>query len=188
MIDFSSNCNVKDLKYNCFWCRNPFDSTPVGCPIKFVPNTVVKTYVSEINKDTYMIRENTLKDVSRFPSDEGGCGTLSFTPNAIYITDGVFCSLPCAMAFAIDNKHNSLYDKSSMLLNRIYNDIMADRGGSIVRAKCAPAPHWRLLVEYGGDMTIKQFRDSFGKAEYDYHGILSQMQAIASLFERKLKF
>jgi hypothetical protein len=54
-----------------------------------------------------------------------------------------------------------------------------------------PAPHWRLLVDYGGNLTINQFRDNFSKTQYEYRGILRNQdifKPIGTLFEEKINF
>ena len=53
-----------------------------------------------------------------------------------------------------------------------------------------PAAHWRLLKEYGGYMTITEFRENFNKASYEYHGITKKelFKPLAMLFEEKIKF
>ena len=55
MIDHTRGDNIYTSRYNCFWCRNPFDSLPLGCPIKFVPKTIIKNYISVINSNSYVI-------------------------------------------------------------------------------------------------------------------------------------
>ena len=54
MIDFTSNKSVNLLRYHCFWCRHPFESQPIGCPIKYISTQATKKYYSYISKDTYM--------------------------------------------------------------------------------------------------------------------------------------
>ena len=49
MIDFESKMNVNLLRYNCFWCKHPFNSRPIGCPVKYVSSQAVKTYHSHIS-------------------------------------------------------------------------------------------------------------------------------------------
>ena len=57
IIDYNK---IKDnsIHYNCFWCRNPFETLPLGCPIKYITNSCVKGYISEISKEYYKIKEN----------------------------------------------------------------------------------------------------------------------------------
>ena len=57
MIDFVSKKDVNLLRYNCFWCRHPVDTKPIGCPTKYISNQAVKKYHSHISKDTYTIKE-----------------------------------------------------------------------------------------------------------------------------------
>ena len=65
------------------------------------------------------------------------------------------------MAYITENKYNSLYNMSEMLLLKMYNDINPSTIPYI-----EDAPHWRKLQHYGGDLNIDQFRSSFNKIEY----------------------
>jgi hypothetical protein len=56
MIDFKTGLETTDLRYHCFWCRHPFTSNPIGCPVKYVSNKAVKKYFSEVTKDNYIIK------------------------------------------------------------------------------------------------------------------------------------
>lgn len=182
MIDFNSKMNVNLLRYHCFWCRNPFECRPIGCPIKYISPQVTKRYYSHISKDTYVIKENVTKVKQDMINDEN----ISCNKGEYYETDGVFCSFNCCKAYIDDNKHNRLYDESMMLLTKMYNNIMNTK--SIV---ITPAPHWRTLEHYGGHLNIIQFRDSFNKIDYDCHGNTRPVpifQPIGTLFEEKIKF
>jgi hypothetical protein len=103
-----------------------------------------------------------------------------------YQTDGVFCSFNCCKSFIKDNKHNRLYEQSEFLLIKMYNDVLSSKNMNINEA-----PHWRLLEEYGGNLTINQFRENFNKVSYEYHGIIKNenlYRSIALLFEEKINF
>jgi hypothetical protein len=186
MIDFKTNQQVSNLKYNCFWDRHPFNTLPIGCPINFVSTQAVKQYYSEITRDKYVIKENVsmqrlhlIKDDKRFNIDE----------KEFYESDGVFCSFNCCNAFIKDNKHCKLYNNSETLLAEIYKNMFGKE--HIIES----APHWRLLDVYGGHLTIEQFRNSFNKVDYEYHGINRNTQIkkpvmfkpIASLYEEHIK-
>jgi len=181
-IDFNS-----DKKYKCFWDKNyiPKDFIPLGCPIRYVSNKLVKTYYSELSKDNYTINEfitdrkneeikeeikSGEKDIKKFSINEAG----------YYETDGIFCSFNCCMAFLNDpdNKRKDIYRYSESLLMKMYQDIMGEKTVEII-----PSPHWRLLEDFGGNMKIEEFRNNFNKTEYIDHGMLS----IARLYEDKIR-
>lgn len=161
-IDFNGSEN-----YCCYWCRHLVTETPFGCPIKHVPSMIHKSYFSEINKERFMVKESVMK-----PKEHPD---VINEINDYYETDGIFCSLECVMAFIKDNKKNSLYNDSEILLNRI--------AGRKVEA----APHWRLLKVYGGHLDIKDFRTS-RNVEYIQSGVHKPFfKSVAHTFEQKIK-
>ena len=191
MIDFNTNNDilVSDIIYNCFWCRNFIPKTvkPIGCPIKYVASQVIKTYFSEISKDTYTIKENITANKQLILENETkNNSNININNKNYYVTDGIFCSFNCCMAYITDNKIISMYNISEMLLLKMYNDIYSKEISLIENA-----PHWRKLIQYGGDLTIEEYRNSFNKIEYKNHGFISNIQKFNSLgiiFEEKLKF
>jgi hypothetical protein len=185
MIDFNTNKELTNSSiYECFWDRNkiPSDVLPIGCPIKYVPSQSVMSYYSEITKDLYTIKDNiTTKTRNEIET--------KIIHKNYYVTDGIFCSFNCCMSYIEDNKRDSVYNMSSMLLLKMYRDIYPSRLISI-----EVAPHWRKLIQYGGDLNIDQFRNSFNKIEYENHGCSTNNINLPSfvsrglLFEEKLKF
>jgi hypothetical protein len=191
MVDFhtqkeivSGNCCNS---YDCFWCRNniPSNVVAIGCPIKYIPTQAVKSYYSEISKDYYTIKENiTVKKTQELDISEDD--RLEVINKNYYLTDGIFCSFNCCMAYIRENRNNSMYVLSEMLLLKMYNDIYPSHIPLIEEA-----PHWRKLRQCGGDLSIDQFRHSFNKIEYKNHGYASSVinfKSIGVLFEEKLKF
>ena len=183
MIDFQSRMDVNLLRYHCFWCSHPFDTRPIGCPIKYVSSQAEKKYHSHISRGTYTIKENITQKrrVITQVNDQ-----ISLKLGEYYETDGVFCSFNCCQAWIDDNKHNRTYDLSSTLLMKMYNSIMGTKMIVI-----GPAPHWRLLEQYGGHLNIIKFRDGFNKVDYECHGntkSVPKFLAIGTLFEEKIKF
>jgi hypothetical protein len=77
---------------------------------------------------------------------------------------------------AVEN--NDYYAESELLIHRIAGK------------KVEPAPHWRLLKEYGGILDIKEFRDSFHHTEFQPFGVCAKpfFQSVAHTFESKIKF
>ena len=193
MINFKSHEPLDDtIIYNCYWDRHPIENKPIGCPISYVSRNANKVYYSEISKETYSIKENiTPSKLENLKHTYCGSSTskLSISSKAYYQTDGIFCSFNCCMAFILDNKHNRIYDLSQMLLLKMYNDIVDSKVNDVVVIK--PAPHWRLLTEYGGSLSIKEFRGNFNKIEYENFGMIKnfpEFNPMGVLHEEKIKF
>jgi len=177
IINFDTD-NDHKITYHCFWDRHQFTTKPIGCPINYISNIATKKYYSEISKDTYTINENI--PFNKYVEDN----KIKITNNYYYETDGVFCSFNCVMAFILDNKHEYKYFNSINLLTKMYNDMLNSNMNTI-----CPAPHWRLLNEYGGTMTIQEFRSAFNKIDYENHGyIYPRQKSVGILYEQKLKF
>jgi hypothetical protein len=183
MIDFQSRMDVNLLRYHCFWCKNPFDTRPIGCPIKYITSQAEKTYHSHISRDTYTIKENITEKRRHLIKNND---QLSVKIGDYYETDGVFCSFNCCQAWINDNKHNRLYDLSITLLAKMYNSMMGTKTVVI-----GPSPHWRVLEQYGGHLNIIKFREGFNKIDYECHGNTKQVPkflSLGTLFEEKIKF
>lgn len=147
MIDSISKQQIQ--RTHCFWCRHPFTHYPIGCPIEYVYNKIIKVHVSEVTKEKYLSQHKYLSNQK--PNDE-----THFVPNNYYKTDGCFCSFNCCIAFINDNIHNPLYKHSKHLLMKMYVDIFKKEPSQNI----VPTPSWRILEQYGGWMTIDEFRNS----------------------------
>ncbi len=143
----------------------------------------MKKYHSHISRDTYTIKENvTTKRRKELNESE----QLSLKIGEYYETDGVFCSFNCCQSWINDSKHNRLYDRSTMLLTKMYNTMMGTKMNIV-----SPAPHWRVLEQYGGYLNIIKFRESFNKVDYECHGNtkpVPKFLPLGILFEEKIKF
>jgi len=182
MIDFSSSTETLLLRHNCYWCRHPFNTRSIGCPINYISSKAVKSYYSQISKDMYSIKEDIT--ISRRKSIDDP--RISVNIKEYYETDGIFCSFNCCKAFINDNKHKKMYNQSLTLLMRMYNEMFG-----VTIHVIDSAPHWRVLKEYGGNLSIIEFRNSFSKADYEEHGIIintPSYRSIGFLYEEKIKF
>jgi hypothetical protein len=185
MVDHVGKELPKKTNMHCFWCRHQFSSQPIGCPIDYVQSEIIKTYFSEITKDKYVIRQNINQNkIKRLQNINKDNFNLKIINNDFYITDGVFCSFNCCLAFIKENKKNSLYNQSENLLSVIYQNYFN------INCNIVPAPSWRLLKTYGGDLTIEEFRDNFYKVHYkDISNYITEIPAckpIGFLYEQKI--
>jgi hypothetical protein len=72
--------------------------------------------------------------------------------NNIFHVDGNFCSPECGAAYNFDQKDFKMWERY-MLLNLLYNKVIYPK-----YQKLKLAPPRRMLVQYGGNMTIEDFR------------------------------
>jgi len=189
MIDFKSGRGIDGkTRYKCFWDKNTIPDTwqPLGCPIRYIPSRVAKTYHSEISKETHTITEQVSEKRRIYLNQKKDANIVTETKD-YYETDGVFCSFNCCMAYLqdLDNKRNPLYQQSETLLLKMYNDINGNPSGDV--REIMPAPHWRNLIDFGGQLSIEKFRDTFNKVKYQDHGIISYV-SLGRLYEDKIKF
>jgi len=151
--------NKQKLKQTlCFWCRHPFSDEPIGCPIRYHTHKMLQFCDSKITNEHYTVCQK----ISKFQKYNENKNNV-FIPYNEYETDGIFCSFNCCKAFILDNRHNPLYRMSEFLLVKLHMDLFELKEPFTI----LPAPSWRMLVQYGGDMTIDQFRDTFQKYTYE---------------------
>lgn len=181
MIDYKSKQSIQSRC--CFWDRHPFETLPIGCPIRYVPSKTIELHTSEITKEKY----TTYRHVSRHRIHQcSDSKTSKHIQNDYYETDGCFCSFNCCMAFIIDNIHNPLYSESIHLLVQMSVQIFG------APQKIHTAPSWRLIDVYGGFMSIADYRKSFTMYLYvDNEQILSKvpkMVSVGHVFEEHIIF
>ncbi len=199
MVDYTSGSTMGSANFcNCFWDRHPFSTPAIGCPIRYVPDKVIRNYFSEISRENRVIRGAVTSEESRRlvfkPEKETAKVAVSLEKGGYYEVDGIFCSTSCVKAYIRENKHNPIYAHSNSLLVKLVSDLTGVKGVVINEA-----PHWRQLRSYGGDKTIAEFRNSFNKVSYTCHGLYresspgksaetSRFKPVGTLFEEKLNF
>ena len=181
IIDMNSKLEIEYnefsiFNYSCFWCRHPFKTLPIGCPVDFIPTSARKKYVSCINNEEYTILENIID------SQKTTDNLVSINDRNYYITDGIFCSFNCCQAYINDNP-KTMYKNSSSLLLKIYMyylDILEEKY-EIDSIVITPAPSWRTLICYGGFLSIEEFRSSFNKIIYTLNGKTNAYEYIKNI-------
>ena len=174
MIDYIKKQQLPDsVGERCWWCRNPFDTMPIGCPIRYEPQSIIKTFTSDVSKEHFVLEQP-------LPSDEKVDDEEHTILPAYYETDGIFCSFNCCRAFIEEQQTNTqtkhMYKESLYLLMMLYSNIHGH-----FPSKMKPAPSWRLLKEYGGYMTIHEFRNGFNVNCYNQKGFIGELPIIKPL-------
>lgn len=141
--------NKRICVQTCYWCHHPFKNTPIGCPIRYHTDSVAKLCRSELSKEEYVVEQAIPKNTILQKDD------FYHIPKNYYETEGSFCSFNCCLAYIQDKGRNPRYTNSYNLLMKMYKEMYPEH--KIQRI--LPAPDWKLLREYGGFMTIEQFRN-----------------------------
>lgn len=187
MYDLVGHELPRTTEMSCFWCRHPFQTIPIGCPLYYRPQRIVKKMSSDTSKEPCFIRENVSTHV--YQKIKGNLDHIPVNEKDFYIVDGIFCSFPCCLSFIKDNKHkNPIYRDSEQLLRQMCQQIY----GYSVQTPLAitSAPSWRLLQNYGGHLSITAFRKCFENTHYIknnqiVHSIPNQ-KMVGFLFEKQI--
>jgi hypothetical protein len=76
-------------------------------------------------------------------------------------SDGVFCSFNCMLAY-IHERNSFIYKDSGCHINLLYKMLYGVKNSKII-----PAPSWKLLKNYGGTLSIEEFRKTFDTISFD---------------------
>ncbi len=150
-------CKKTNDGTHCYWDRHLItNDNVIRCPTRYVPSEHKRVHVTR-GGTSYVIKEKiTKKDREKkiVPSD------ITTVLKEYYETERIFCSLRCCVAYIRSNSHDPMYDESAQLLMRMHD---------IVQLPIA-APHWKTLVEYGGWLSISEYRKQLDTSFTTYHG------------------
>ncbi len=157
MVDIVNSCKLPEkTDIKCFWCRHNFSTPPMGVPVKWVQS------VYELRGSTGSVIKKKITVQERKRIEKNGMKDGNIIVNEYYEVDGIYCSMNCIRA-DLDNVKGNRYKHSYILLCGMYKKLTGIIPGAHDINK---APSWRLLKEYGGDMDIEVYRDSFTRFKY----------------------
>jgi hypothetical protein len=87
--------------------------------------------------------------------DKQQSGSVMVGTNDYYLTVGVFCSFPCCQAFITEHASDNRFRNSKSLLYAMYYRLYGEE------LAVSDAPSWETLKEYGGSLSIEEFRQSY---------------------------
>ena len=138
----------------------------------------INTHILNFTQNTkcWWCKNNFLTPPTQLPED--------FYNNTFYCI-GHFCSYNCALAYNLD-LNDFITSKRTSLLNLIYNKTYSEYNNIIA------APHWITLQEYGGNLSISEFRENSINNTKEYivlHPpiVSRQMQIEESYKQKKFK-
>jgi hypothetical protein len=164
---FEKDTDLRKIK--CFHCKHfvPEDALPLSLPLKYHPITKVsvvrhpsllnaKKEKNAENENLILYREMyTKKQSEKIKNKEN-------VTEEYFDCEGIFCSFDCMKAYCNEVSINYIkYRESSMLLFSMYKKFFGK-----IPHKLQPAPSWKLLKEFGGNLTIEEFRKGFQTVNY----------------------
>lgn len=78
--------------------------------------------------------------------------------NNFFDTEGIFCSFNCMCSYLHENTNVSQYKDSNSLIYFMYKCIFNEYP---YKMNIRKAPSWKLLKDYGGSLSIEEFRTMF---------------------------
>ena len=119
----------------CWWCRHPFQTSPLGCPLKFIPQPDEELKAERLNSyfETYNIKND---------------------GDGVFEAEGIFCSFPCLKSYILSEISitcSSVYKESLTLLSLLYKFYYGKN------AIIPVAGDWRIIQPFG-PKTIEEFR------------------------------
>ena len=129
----------------CWHCKYEFNTHPIGCPLKYVSECEegpIKEKIKQYQKD------------ANLPTEYG----IDY-----FETEGIFCSGPCIKAYIMDmlaKTKSPTYQRALTLLTLMFQKLF----GRLITIPVAPS--WKLLIGWGGHLSIEEYRHTFGRLEY----------------------
>jgi len=180
---------------------------PININDNFEHNNTDNSLLNEKNKEINLLKkkiqllekdndDNLLYNVSEDDTKNTKCWwcRYSFTtpqvslPEIFYKnkfkTFGVFCSYNCALSYNIDINDESISKRTSLLYYLYKKTYKKD----IIINK---ASDWRVLQDYGGPISIDEFRNNFIMNSFEYNYIkppfISRLYQIEKISKNKIK-
>lgn len=157
MIDVTENGPLPvTTSKPCWWCHHTFYTMPIGCPLRYHshPTTIsggAANASAGIGPSLFQKRFEEKLISANYDITSG---------SDFFETEGYFCSFPCCKAYITYQKNSIKYKDSNSLLSLLYRTFYKRE------ADFPEAPSWKLLKEYGGHLTIEEFRATFGQLEF----------------------
>lgn len=144
----------------CRWCHKSYETHPFGCPIRYNPHVPIN-----ITSNVHTSNQVDLRDrVISFLKENN----LNSDTNDFFETEQMFCSLPCVKSYILsclsNNNKSYKYHKSLSYLTLMYKKMYNTQ---IISSNIPRAHPIEVLRDYGGHLTIQEYRESFGMINYE---------------------
>jgi len=140
----------------CFYCTEPFSTSPLGIPISFTPSF----YKDKMGCTTIIHNEKERQFAIKNDYD--------IYHRDYFEVDGNFCSFPCMLSY-IKQHNDGPYSESMTLLKKMHQYLYQT---SLVARW---APDIRLLKKFGGHLSIQEWRSEEG---YKYVNIITKNKPV----------
>lgn len=126
----------------CYYCKNQFDSIPLGLPVVINDELSSTRYSSQYTGYDFKLFEQNEK---------------SLNSNKIYC-QGVYCSFNCILNEI--NEHPFKYSKNSFILFNIMYETLLLLATKLKKQKIIQLPHWIQQTKFGGNINFTDYHSS----------------------------
>lgn len=180
-----------NLDYKCWYCKHktPDDWFPISLPVKYYPSYIESLLIdnrkiNQLNKLEYLVNEVipteayesdknfsdkvfydkkflTVKEREDYESDPKTDKT-KLKIREYFDGEGIFCSFNCMLSYYLENQSKNVrYKDTPTLINLLYYYIFGK-----YPEKISKASSWKMLKDFGGDLSIEEFRKNFNNITY----------------------
>jgi len=147
------SCTILNNNKKCFWDKHDITSKCIiSCPLKLKPPQIIKIYKHPVSNERYTIKENVSTSIEMQGIDAKHLIDKYLSIEKQIEAVDTFCSFNCCLSYILDNQHDPTFINSENILRYMWDEICPN-------IKLVPAPSWRLIEGFGGNMSIQEFRN-----------------------------
>lgn len=139
----------------------------------------------DTNKKTTLTKTNIKCWWDGHSFDNLPCFLPEYYLNDTYYVRGCFCSFNCALAYNLYILHDNKLDQRNNLIYKLYKELFNIPVGEVVNIKVADGRE--ILVDYGGQVTIEEFREKLNKLNEKYIMYIPPIRSLSITVELETK-
>lgn len=156
VVDIDTNKPLPlTTEVRCWNHHHQFSTCPIGLPIRFCKYESSSAIKKTILDKAFTLFKKSLREAKTKTktSPKEIDDVEDVNKYEFFETVGIFCSFPCVQSFILKN-YNVQFKESTSLLELMYYKYFG------IKATIPEAPPHELMIEYGGELTEKEWLEN----------------------------